>query len=221
MFERLELNLLRERGFALENPYQAVEEFEMAVAQFAGAPFAVAVDCCTHALELSLRLLSARGPLRVPRHTYPSVAMLAPKLGLAIEWSAEKWNGIYRIDPYPVIDASLRFHEGMYVPGTFFCLSLQHKKRIPIGRGGMILTEDEQAYRWLKSACHDGRQAALPWKETDISMLGYHYYLTPEDAARGLLLFLEAKKNPTADWKDLGGWQDYPDISKMSVFQRK
>ena len=31
-------------------------EFEKTIAEYYGAPYGVAVDCCTHALELCLRL---------------------------------------------------------------------------------------------------------------------------------------------------------------------
>ena len=35
--------------------FDSVAEFEEKVADFFGAPYAVAVDCCTHAIELCLR----------------------------------------------------------------------------------------------------------------------------------------------------------------------
>jgi len=35
--------------------FNKVDEFEKAIAKFYGSTFAVAVDCCTHAIELSLR----------------------------------------------------------------------------------------------------------------------------------------------------------------------
>ena len=35
--------------------FEAVEQFENQVADFFGAPYAVATDCCTHAVELCLR----------------------------------------------------------------------------------------------------------------------------------------------------------------------
>jgi dTDP-4-amino-4,6-dideoxygalactose transaminase len=190
--------------------------FERKVAQFAGAKFGVAVDCCTHALELSLRYLNAKGRVALSRHTYPSVPMMLLQLGCELEWSGEKWQGAYRLDPYPVVDASLRFAPGMHRPGDFTCLSFQHKKRIGIGRGGMILLDDEKAYRWLKKACHDGREPGLFWHDDDIDMMGWHYYMTPDDAARGLLLFEEVK-----EFADQGGWERYPDISRLKFFAER
>lgn len=219
MFDRIELNLLRQAGYAIDNPYDAVEYFEGAVAKFTGAPYAVAVDCATHAMELSLRYLKAKQPLEVPRHTYPSVAMLAKILDLPLKWTSEAWQGTYRLDPYPIVDASLRLCRDMYVPEHLVCLSFQQKKRLPLGRGGMILTDDPAAYAWLKRACHDGRDARQPWKDHDIEILGFHYYMTPEDAARGLLMLSQMQNDLEVDWSDLGGHSNYPDISKMSVFR--
>ena len=39
--------------------FNTITEFEEEVAKFFGAPYAVAVDCCTHGVELSLRLTKA------------------------------------------------------------------------------------------------------------------------------------------------------------------
>ena len=52
--------------------FTTVKEFEEKIAEFYGAPYAVAVDCCTHAIELCLRYLK---PDRVtfPTRTYISV----------------------------------------------------------------------------------------------------------------------------------------------------
>lgn len=63
------------------------------------------------------------------------------------------------------------------------------KKTIPIGKGGIILTDDYDAYKWLKLASYDGRNLTTPYNsESHINMIGYHMYMTPEDAARGILL---------------------------------
>jgi len=35
--------------------FQAVTDFENKIAKYFGAPYGVAVDCCTHAIELCLR----------------------------------------------------------------------------------------------------------------------------------------------------------------------
>jgi dTDP-4-amino-4,6-dideoxygalactose transaminase len=215
MLERPELAALAEAGYEIRNPYEAVTLFERTMAEFCGAAYAVAVDSATHAIELSLRYLKAAGEIAVPKHTYPSVPMTVLKIGGRVRWTDNRWRGSYRLDPWPVVDSSLRLHRGMHLNGDFTCLSFQHKKRIGIGRGGMILLDDHAGYEWLRRAVHDGRTPGTLWHDDDIQMLGWHYYLTPDDAARGILLFRANR----SDFADLGGWEDYPDITKFEVFR--
>jgi dTDP-4-amino-4,6-dideoxygalactose transaminase len=214
MLERPELKLLAAEGIQFGDPSEAVDLFERKMAALCGSAFGVAVDCATHAIELSLRYLGASGKVSVPRHTYPSVPMALLRIGCELNWVSEEWSGSYSLQPWPVVDSSLRLAPGIHRPGDFTCLSFQHKKRIPIGRGGMILTDDERAYRWLKKASHDGRTPGLRWHDDNIDMLGWHYYMTPEDAARGLLLL-----GTTKDFSDLGGWGNYPDLTNFSFFK--
>ena len=58
--------------------FEKVAIFEEEVAKFFGAPYAVAVDCCTHGIELCLRYTEAE-KIIVPIRTYLSVPMLADK----------------------------------------------------------------------------------------------------------------------------------------------
>ena len=37
------------------NNFLVIEEFEKLIADFFNAPYAVATDCCTHAIELCMR----------------------------------------------------------------------------------------------------------------------------------------------------------------------
>lgn len=215
MLERPELSLLKEKGYSFKDPFEVITQFEERVARYMGAPYAVAVDCCTHALELSLRFLKAAGVVQVPTRTYVSVPMTLLKLGCQIRWSEKSWQKMYALDPYPILDASLCFEEGSYVSGSFMCLSFQQKKTLPIGRGGMILTSDPQAADWLRKSSYDGRSRGVLWKQDPIQILGYHYYMTPEDAARGLLLMSELSPQTVKS----GGSQDYPDLSLLEVFK--
>jgi hypothetical protein len=80
----------------------------------------------------------------------------------------------------------------------------------------MILTDDLKAAEWLRKASYDGRNRGKLWKEDCIDVLGYHYYMTPEDAARGILLFEKIKDRTFV----AGGHQNYPDISTFDVFQK-
>jgi dTDP-4-amino-4,6-dideoxygalactose transaminase len=213
---RPELDLLKASGYSFSDPSEVVGLFEKKIAEWTGAPLAVAVDCATHAIELSLRFTGPWPELQVPKHTYLSIPQTAKKLASQVVWSDEKWQGVYQLTPSPVVDASLRLSEGMYEAGTLTCLSFQIKKHLPIGRGGIILTDDVKAYDWLKKAAYDGRTPETVWKTDTITQVGYHYYMTPEDAARGLLLFDHHFTRHT----DLGGYKDYPDLTEMEYFKR-
>ena len=57
MSNRTELDQLQARGYKFDHTWQVVDLFEKKIADFFGAPYAIATDCCTHALELSIRLL--------------------------------------------------------------------------------------------------------------------------------------------------------------------
>lgn len=211
---RPEISLLKEAGYAFSNPAEVVELFEEKVAQYCGSPYAVATDCATHAIELCLRYTGPWETLQVPEHTYLSIPQVLRKLAIKVQWTTEKWHGVYTLHPSPILDASLRFKENMYSSDLFYCLSFQFKKHIPIGRGGMILTDNKQAYTWLKKAVHDGRNPGTLWKKDDITQLGYHYYMTPENAARGILL-MDLKDYSQ---EDSGGWQNYPRLTDQPFF---
>ena len=59
-------------------------------------------------------------------------------------------------------------------------LSFQFQKHLSLGRGGMILTDNRYSAKQLKKMSYDGRLPDIPWREQDIDMMGYHYYMTFE-----------------------------------------
>ena len=64
----------------------SVDKFEKTLASFTGAPYVVATDCCTHAIELCFRLLQIK-TCRFSAHTYISVPMTMKLLGVDYELS--------------------------------------------------------------------------------------------------------------------------------------
>lgn len=193
-----------------------VEEFENTIASYFSAPYGIAVDCCTHAIELCLRLTKPKH-VSSPRHTYPSIPMTYEKLGLSWEFQDQYWVGYYMIHGTNIIDAATYWKKDGYKKNTFMCISFQFKKHLKLGRGGMILCDDDAAVEQLRRMRYDGRNHDKPWAEQDIDMLGYHYYMTPETAELGLHRFEEVKNLPSKIWS----YEDYPDISKMKVFNAK
>ncbi len=194
--------------------FEVISEFEKEIANFFGSPYAVAVDCCTHGLELCLRYKNEK-KIRVPKHTYLSVPMLANKLNLELEWVDEEWKDFYYLTDN-IVDAAVLWKANSYIPNTYMSVSFQFKKHLSLGRGGMILFDDKDAYDTLKKMSYDGRSPELPWTQQNISMMGYHYYMTPEPAEMGLKKLPEAIKNKPKQWV----YTDWLDLTTMEVFKK-
>lgn len=192
--------------------FEKVQEFENAIAKFFGAPHAVAVDCCTHGLELCLRYTKEK-KIKVPQRTYISIPFLSNKLSIDLEWKDENWKSYYFISD-KVIDAAVLWKRNSYIEGTYMCISFQYRKHLNLGRGGMILCSNVKVYNDLKKMSYDGRDPNIPWREQNISSIGYHYYMTPETAALGLKKLPEAIKTKPKNWKI----DDWPDLKEMKVF---
>lgn len=204
------------------NPYSIVHQFEEMIAEWAGSKYAVSVESGTAAIFLSLMYYKYKngdlGTVYLPRHTYPSVPCSVIHAGGKVGWWYEdddKWEGEYILGETTVCDSALRFKKDMYVKGLLQCLSFHIKKHLPIGRGGMILTDDVEAYKWLKKARFDGREP-VPLLEDDFTMLGWNAYMTPSDAARGIQLFQTIKDKVLPDL--VVEEQGYPDLSKYPIY---
>jgi len=194
--------------------FDTVEKFENRVAKFYDAPYAVATDCCTHAIELCLRHTKAND-IVIPSRTYISVPFTAEKLGLRLSFDDWKWENYYPIGNTYIIDAAVHWQENGYVPGSLMCLSFQFQKHLSLGKGGMILTDSLSDAVALKKMSYDGRLPNIPWREQNITTIGYHYYMTPETAALGLEKLEEAKSREPRQWV----WEDWPDLREMDVFK--
>lgn len=196
--------------------FEVVKDFEERVAKFFGAPYAVAVDCCTHGIELSLRYTGEK-KINVPKRTYLSVPMLANKMGLELEWRDEEWEDYYTLnyDDKRIIDAAVLWRKNSYIPNTFMSLSFQFQKHLSLGRGGMILCDNEADAKMLKKMSYDGRLPDAPWREQDIETMGYHYYMTPETAQKGLDKLKSAIESEPRKWVVT----DWPDLTQMKIFK--
>ncbi len=193
------------------NPYKIVQMFEEEVADYTGAPYAVSVDSCTNALFLCCKYLNVTA-VEIPKRTYVSVAHSIMLAGGTVSLSDIAWQGIYQLKPYPIYDAAKRFTSGMYHKGTLMCLSFHAKKHLKIGKGGMILTDDLELVNWLKKARYEGRNE-IPYCDDDIDSVGWNMYMTPVEAATGLMLMQAMSKHND----DLT--EDYPDLSKFTLFK--
>ena len=194
--------------------FDVITDFENEIAKFFGAPYAVAVDCCTHGIELCLREQNIK-EITVPKRTYISVPFLADKLNIKLHWKDEMWQDFYFIGDTNIIDAAVLWEKNSYIPNTFMCLSFQFRKHLSLGRGGMILTNDREAAIRLKKMSYDGRLPNVPWREQNISSVGYHYYMTPETAQFGLDKLPDAIERRPTKWTI----DDWPDLTQMEIFK--
>ena len=194
--------------------FEIVSKFENTVSNWFGAPYGVATDSCTHAIELCLRLKEVQYS-SCPEQTYISIPMTFKKLGIDWSWTAEPWDNYYTLGHTNIIDAAVFWKKNSYIPKTLMCLSFQYKKHLSLGRGGMILLDDPYDYQRLIKMSYDGRTRGAPWAKQDISMMGYHYYMTPETAELGLAKFEQVKNIEPTTWN----YQSYPTLSSMTVFK--
>jgi dTDP-4-amino-4,6-dideoxygalactose transaminase len=168
------------------NPFNIVRMFEEEIAHYTGAPYAVAVDSCTNALFLCCKYLKV-GEVHIPKKTYLSVPQSIIHAGGNVVLQEIEWSGIYQLKPFPIYDSALRLTSSMYIPKSFMCLSFHYKKHLPIGKGGMILTDNSDAVSWFKKARYEGRSEKEYWSDTIIEP-GWNMYMTPNEAAVGLSL---------------------------------
>jgi len=194
--------------------FDIISRFENEVAAFFGSPYAIAVDCCTHAIELCMREQKIK-KFSIPKRTYISIPFLASKLDIDFEWREEDWQDYYYIGDTNIVDAAVLWEKNSYIPNTFMCLSFQFRKHLSLGRGGMILTDSKSSAARLKKMSYDGRLPDIPWRKQNIATVGYHYYMTPETAQSGLDKLSDAIERKPIKWTV----EDWPDLTEMEIFK--
>jgi len=197
--------------------FEIITEFENKISEFFGSPFAVAVDSCTHGIELCLRY-TKETKINVPKRTYLSVPFLADKMNLNREWRDEEWEDYYTLNygEKRIIDAAVLWRKNSYISNTFMCISFQYQKHLSLGRGGVILLDNYEDFINLKKMSYDGRLPNIPWREQNIDMVGFHYYMTPETAKLGLNKIDIAIKTEPRKWV----YTDWPDLTQMKIFNK-
>lgn len=205
-----------------EGIYKITEDFEKMLSKYTGAPYVVTVDNQSNALFLSLMYENVKGKtITIPSRTYPSVPCEIIHAGAKVNFKpvlGKTLRGAYQLEPTNVWDSALRFTSGMHIPGTHMCVSFTGPyKHFKLSKGGAILTDDEEAYRWFKRARFSGRNECS-YHEDDFDMLGWNFYLMPEISARGVLMmnqFYDMDGNPKHN-EDLE--LPYPDLSKFPIY---
>ena len=125
------------------NPHQVTRDFEAALCEYTGAPYAVCVNSCTAALLLACAWHMRNGgavramhvgdlerddvvrigtnlvqdspsAFEIPRRTYVSVPQSIIHAGGRVTFRDEEWSGAYQFKPYPIWDSARLFTGGMY-----------------------------------------------------------------------------------------------------------
>jgi len=197
--------------------FEIITKFEQEIATFFGSPYAIAVDSCTHGIELCLRYTKEK-KISIPKRTYLSVPFLAEKMDLEREWRDENWQDYYVLNSgdKKIIDAAVLWKKDSYIPNTFMCISFQYQKHLSLGRGGIILLDNQDDYITLKKMSYDGRLPNVPWREQNIDTVGFHYYMTPETAELGLKKLKQAIDTTPRKWVVT----DWPDLTQMEIFKK-
>lgn len=190
--------------------FDKIIEFETALAEYTGAPYAISTDCCTHAIELCLIYKKIK-KVKFTAFTYLSIPMLMHKLGIEYDLVSEKWCGEYRFYGTDIWDSARRLEKNMFRPGMMQCLSFGHTKPLDNGRGGAILLDDKSAYDEIIKMRYDGRDLTVsPWIDQIDFKLGYHYKMNPEECIRAL-----EKLNLYTESKPM--YVEYPDCRKIKI----
>lgn len=207
----------------MSNAYQVTKDFESVIANYAGSRYGIAIDSCSNALFLCMKYLNVEGSeITIPSRTYVSVPCNIIHAGSKVKFDCFHPNlhgrnlrGAYKLDPYPIWDSALSFRKNMYQPGEYRCLSFSGpNKHLKLGKGGMILTDDEKAYKWFKKARYSGRNEVGHLSD-NFDMVGWNCYMLPEIAARGLVMMLGMP-----DFND-DLELEYQDLSKYEIYNGK
>jgi dTDP-4-amino-4,6-dideoxygalactose transaminase len=208
--------------------YKITEEFEEKLADYTGARFSVTLDNMSNALFLALYYEHnvknrTESVIKIPSRTYPSVPCEIIHSGLKVEFEkvdGTTLKGAYQLKGSNVWDSALRFTSDMYIPNSHMCISFTGPyKHFKLSKGGAILTDDVDAYRWFKRARYSGRRE-ISYHEDNFDMLGWNFYMMPELAARGILLMNQFYNQDGTKKTNQDLELPYPDLSKFKIYTK-
>jgi dTDP-4-amino-4,6-dideoxygalactose transaminase len=221
--------------------HKITEDFEKELARYTGAPYVICVDNQSNGLFLALyyflkvknkeinidwhndKWISPR--IDVPQRTYPSVPCEVIHAGGEVNFTkveGETIKGAYQLTPTNVWDSALRFTADMYIPDSMMCVSFTGAyKHFKLSKGGAILLDDLDAYKWLKKARFSGRDECSYHDDNfdDNPVIGWNFYMMPELSARGLLLMSQFYNADGTKKHNEDLELPYPDLSKFKIWQ--
>ena len=108
-----------------------IVELEQKVSDFFGSPYAVAVDCCTHGIELCLRVLDEGDAIYIPRGWWHYVESIEPSINVSIHY----WRTVNFFRDLLIELLKVFLHDiGLYKKNNCSCHSLdKYGKRLKRG----------------------------------------------------------------------------------------
>lgn len=221
--------------------HKITEDFEKEIAKYTGAPYVICVDNQSNALFLALYYYIKKNKdtgglykhqpfppilIDIPSRTYPSVPCEVIHAGAKVNFvpiAGKTIKGAYQLTPSNVWDSALRFTADMYIPSSMMCISFTGAyKHLKLSKGGAILLDDEQAYKWLKKARFSGRdECSYHIDDFDNNpVIGWNFYMMPEIASRGLLLMQQFYNADGTKKHNEDIELPYPDLSKFKIWQK-
>jgi dTDP-4-amino-4,6-dideoxygalactose transaminase len=206
------------KDYNILDSWDWVTHFENTLAEYCGSKYAVACDSNTNAIRLVLHYLGIQNQLiHIPARTYVSVPNQIILSGNTPVFVDIDWQGLYNIGNTSIVDAATAFYKGMFVE-KYTILSFHLKKILNIGTGGMILTNDKEFEQWARPMIYDGRHKNKMYADDQFECVGWHMYMTPEQAKRGLEIFHSDK---IKDWNSpCGGSWLYKDLREQTIFEK-
>jgi dTDP-4-amino-4,6-dideoxygalactose transaminase len=209
------------KDYIINDNWDWVTHFERELAEYTEYKYAIACDSNSNAIRLILHYLDVTDTkITIPAKTYVSVPNQIILSGNIPVFEDFEWDGMYPFVGVPIVDAATGLWERMSIgyEDYFMILSFHFKKILNIGTGGMILTNDERFEKWARPMIYDGRHKDTLYDDDEFECVGWHMYMSPEQAKRGLEIFNSPK---VQSWnKSVGGSWKYKDLRQQKIYER-
>ena len=208
------------KKYQINDPWDWVTHFEDEIAKYTGYRYGIACDSNSNAIRLCLHYLGIKDTeIEIPARTYVSVPNQIILSGNKPKFKDIEWDGMYEIGNTTIIDAATAFHKGMGrgLEDKFMILSFHFKKILNIGQGGMILTNRTDFNEWARPMIYDGRHKDRMYKDDEFECVGWHMYMGPEQAKKGLEIFNSDK---IMDYnRPCGSSKVYGDLREQKIYE--
>ena len=208
------------KNYIINDSWDWVTNFENDLSNYCGYTYGIACDSNSNAIRLILHYLQIKDTdIVIPSKTYVSVPNQIMLSGNRPVFEDIEWDGMYPIGDTKIIDAATALFKDMSggYEDYFMILSFHFKKILNIGTGGMILTNDIEFTKWARPMIYDGRHKDILYDDDEFECVGWHMYMSPEQAKRGLEIL---NSDRIKDYnQSVGGSWKYNDLSKQKIYQ--